>query len=183
MSNNTSTQSSRPRSKRWYLLPIFFDIIGGIVAYYAVRNDDPKLAKNCLLLGLIVFGISIAFLVGFYEGKFEHRMFTPLQVESESEISISYGASNTGGSCSETSCFNPQVANVYVGDTVTWTNHDSVGHTATSGKPSDNQSGTVFDSSLIAAGKSYTSPAFDTAGTYNYFCQVHPWMTGQIIVH
>src|SRR5574340_1713857 len=97
-------------------------------------------------------------------------------------VTISSGAANTKGECSDTNCFNPQDVNVNVGDTVTWTNSDTVGHTATSGKPADNQTGTVFDSSLIAAGKSYTSPAFSTAGTYNYFCQVHPWMTGEVIV-
>ncbi|MDE1861795.1 MAG: PEFG-CTERM sorting domain-containing protein [Thaumarchaeota archaeon] len=98
------------------------------------------------------------------------------------QVTISSGASNTKGACTSTDCFNPQVVNVNVGDTVTWTNADTVGHTATSGKPSDNQTGTVFDSSLISAGKSYTTPAFTTAGTYSYFCQVHPWMTGEIIV-
>lgn len=98
------------------------------------------------------------------------------------QVTISAGAANTKGQCSDTSCFNPEKINVGVGDTVTWTNADSVGHTATSGKPSDNQTGTVFDSSLIAAGKSYTSPAFNTAGDYDYFCQVHPWMTGEIVV-
>ena len=97
-------------------------------------------------------------------------------------VTISSGAANTKGECSDTNCFNPQDVNVNVGDTVTWTNSDTVGHTATSGKVTDNQTGTVFDSSLIPAGKSYTSPAFKTAGTYNYFCQVHPWMTGEVIV-
>ena len=97
-------------------------------------------------------------------------------------VTISSGAANTKGTCSATDCFNPQTVNINVGDTVTWKNADTVGHTATSGQPSDNQTGTVFDSSLIAAGKSYTSPPFKTAGTYNYFCQVHPWMTGQVIV-
>src|SRR5574337_121365 len=97
-------------------------------------------------------------------------------------VTISSGAANTKGQCSDTSCFNPEKININVGDTVTWTNADTVGHTATSGKPADNQTGTVFDSSLIGAGKSYTSPPFKTAGTYGYFCQVHPWMTGQVIV-
>jgi len=39
----------------------------------------------------------------------------------------------------------------------------------------------VFDSSLIMAGGSY-SHTFDTAGTYVYFCMVHPWMEGTVIV-
>ncbi len=107
---------------------------------------------------------------------------TTANTQGGTTVIISNGASATKGICTITDCFNPQFITVNVGDTVTWTNADSVGHTATSGKLTDNQTGTVFDSSLIAAGKSYTSPPFNTAGTYNYFCQVHPWMTGQVIV-
>ena len=97
-------------------------------------------------------------------------------------VIISSGAANTKGTCTESDCFNPQTISISVGDTVTWTNNDVAGHTATSGKMTDNQTGTVFDSGLINAGKSYTSPPFETAGTYEYFCQVHPWMTGKIVV-
>lgn len=102
--------------------------------------------------------------------------------ESNPTVIISNGASTTKGSCTTTDCFNPQFLTIRVGNTVTWTNADSVGHTATSGKLTDNQTGTIFDSSLIASGKSFTSSPFKTAGTYYYFCQVHPWMTGQITV-
>ena len=58
----------RQRSNWWYLLPIFLGIIGGIIAYFAIRRDDPKKAKNCLYLGLILTGIGIVinvFLAGF----------------------------------------------------------------------------------------------------------------------
>ncbi|MDE1830298.1 MAG: hypothetical protein KGI25_08245 [Thaumarchaeota archaeon] len=103
-------------------------------------------------------------------------------VQSNPTVVIANGASATKGSCTTTDCFNPQFITIHVGNTVTWTNADTVGHTATSGKLTDNQTGTVFDSGLISAGKSYTSPPFKTAGTYYYFCQVHPWMTGQITV-
>ena len=106
----------------------------------------------------------------------------PQAFAATAQVTISKGASVTNGTCSATNCFNPNVININVGDTVTWTNADTVGHTATSGKPTDNQTGTVWDSSLIKAGGSYTSPAFATAGTYNYFCMVHPWMTAQVIV-
>ncbi|HJT10446.1 MAG TPA: plastocyanin/azurin family copper-binding protein [Candidatus Nitrosotalea sp.] len=107
---------------------------------------------------------------------------TTTNAQTKGMVTISSGAADTKGQCSDTDCFNPQDVTVNVGDTVTWINSDTVGHTATSGKVTDNQTGTVFDSSLIQAGKSYTSPAFKTAGTYNYFCQVHPWMTGEVIV-
>lgn len=106
----------------------------------------------------------------------------PQAFAATAQVTISKGASSTNGTCSATSCFDPNVINVNVGDTVTWTNSDSVPHTATSGKPSDNQTGTVWDSSMIKAGSTFTSPPFTTAGTYNYFCEVHPWMTAQVIV-
>jgi uncharacterized membrane protein len=49
----------RERSNWWYLLPIFLGIIGGIIAYFAIRNDDLAKAKNCLFLGLILGSIAI----------------------------------------------------------------------------------------------------------------------------
>lgn len=101
---------------------------------------------------------------------------------SNPTVTIANGASSTKGSCTTTNCFNPQFITIQIGNTVTWTNADTVGHTATSGKLTDNKTGTIFDSGLINAGKSYTSTPFKTAGTYYYFCQVHPWMTGQITV-
>ncbi len=50
----------KPRSNWWFMLPIFIGLIGGIIAYFVLRGDDPKKAKNCLYLGLILFGIGIA---------------------------------------------------------------------------------------------------------------------------
>jgi len=45
----------KERSGAWYLAPILFSLIGGIVAYFVVRNDDPKLARNCLVIGVVIF--------------------------------------------------------------------------------------------------------------------------------
>ena len=47
-------QPEKPRSNIWFLLPIFLGLIGGIIAYFVLRNDDPKKAKNCLYLGIIL---------------------------------------------------------------------------------------------------------------------------------
>ena len=52
------------RSRAWYLVPIFFGLIGGIIAYFAIRRDDPQKAKKCLWIGIIfllVQGISELF--------------------------------------------------------------------------------------------------------------------------
>ncbi len=49
----------KPRSNWWFLLPIFLGLIGGVIAYFVLRHDDPKKAKNCLYLGIALFAIGI----------------------------------------------------------------------------------------------------------------------------
>ena len=49
----------RRRSNWWFLLPIFIGLIGGIIAYFVLRHDDPRKAKNCLYLGIILAIIGI----------------------------------------------------------------------------------------------------------------------------
>ena len=51
----------KTRSNVWFLLPIFFGIIGGIIAFFVLRQDDPNKAKNCLYLGLVFMMIGIIF--------------------------------------------------------------------------------------------------------------------------
>jgi len=52
---------ARTRSNWWYLVPIIFDgIPGGVVTYFAIRYDDPRKAKNCLYLGIIITTIGVA---------------------------------------------------------------------------------------------------------------------------
>lgn len=52
-------------SAAWWLLPIFFSVIGGIIAWVCVKDRDPRMAKNCLILGIILtvvpFAIGILF--------------------------------------------------------------------------------------------------------------------------
>lgn len=54
------------RSGAWYILPILFGWIGGIIGYFAVRHDDPKLAKGVLILGIVltVALIAISVIIG-----------------------------------------------------------------------------------------------------------------------
>jgi plastocyanin len=82
--------------------------------------------------------------------------------------------------------FKPPTITVAAGDTVTWTVTQSIGaqHSVTSGKPGGADVGKVFDSGFVLQnnGDSYKF-TFDTPGTYDYFCQVHPTqMTGTIDV-
>jgi len=60
--------TEKRRSGWWYLLPILFGIIGGVIAYFVISQDDPVKAKNCLKLGIILLIIDIIggfFWVGF----------------------------------------------------------------------------------------------------------------------
>jgi hypothetical protein len=49
----------RRRSAWWFLLPILFNVIGGVIAYFVIKEDDPKRAKSCLWLGIILTAIGI----------------------------------------------------------------------------------------------------------------------------
>ena len=95
------------------------------------------------------------------------------------EVSIPAGTSVPG--CEESNkCFNPSSVSIMKGDTVVWSNDDTAAHTVTSGSPANGPSG-MFDSSLLIGGKSFEH-TFDSSGSVDYFCMVHPWMTGSVQV-
>ena len=100
---------------------------------------------------------------------------------ADASVTMTKGASADQSCVGANNCYDPATVQVAPGDTVTWTNADTASHTVTSGKPSDNETGTVFDSSLVKAGGTFAFK-FTDAGTFDYYCQVHPWMTGQVIV-
>ena len=94
-------------------------------------------------------------------------------------VSIPVNVSSPG--CESTNeCYLPYSLEIQAGDTVSWSNDDTAAHTVTSGTP-DGPDG-VFDSSLFMAGNTFEF-TFDESGTYSYFCMVHPWMIGEIIVN
>ena len=97
-------------------------------------------------------------------------------------VTNALGSSTPG--CEDTnSCFDPNPVTIAMGGTVTWENVDNAAHTVTSGTPDDGPDG-LFDSSVIMAGGQYTK-SFERGfsdGAYPYYCVVHPWMTGTIII-
>ena len=94
-------------------------------------------------------------------------------------VSVPSGTSVPG--CEDTNeCFVPETATIDAGGEVTWSNDDSAAHTVTSGTAAVGPDGN-FDSSLFMAGTTF-SVVLDEEGTYPYFCMVHPWMVGEIVV-
>ena len=80
--------------------------------------------------------------------------------------------------------YDPDELTVAAGSEVTVTNDDTLPHTVTSGtSPTDPNSAQSFDTSLINGGESATlSLAQVAAGQYDYYCMVHPYMTGSMVV-
>jgi len=70
--------------------------------------------------------------------------------------------------------FGPAALTVTVGTAVTWTNRDDIPHTVVSRDA-------VFKSKVLDTDDKF-SFKFDKAGTYPYFCSIHPKMTGKVIV-
>jgi plastocyanin len=80
--------------------------------------------------------------------------------------------------------YDPDELTVAAGSDVTVANQDTLPHTVTSGtSPTDPNSAQLFDTSLINGGESATlSLAQVAAGQYDYYCMVHPYMTGKLTV-
>ena len=70
--------------------------------------------------------------------------------------------------------FGPQTITVPVGATVTWTNKDDIPHTSVS-------TDGVFKSKVLDTDEKF-SYTFTKAGTYLYYCTIHPKMTGKVVV-
>ena len=72
--------------------------------------------------------------------------------------------------------FGPASLTVAVGTTVTWTNRDDIPHTVVS-----TDDAKTFKSKVLDTDEKF-SFTFNKAGTYPYFCSIHPKMTGKVIV-
>lgn len=133
--------------------------------------------KSSVILGIIAATV-------FSLGTFQYASVLAQQATGDSVTIVPNASTITPGS----HAFSPNPINVKVGDTVTWTNKDTVEHTVTSGNgASDTNKGKEFDSgltgptALTATGKTF-SHKFSAAGTFPYFCQLHPAMMGKVIV-
>ncbi len=118
------------------------------------------------------------------EEKISIEVTTPAMEEpagpTTHTVDIPVGTSVPG--CEESNaCYLPADITINAGDTVEWINIDTAAHTVTGGSPADGPSG-VFDSSLVMADATYAF-TFDDAGSYDYFCMVHPWMVGSVTVN
>ena len=132
------------------------------------------MATKSGILGLII-GVATVLIIVSAVGENTDSQVSEIGIVEESGFSKS---------CAEIDCYSPSVLTIKSGTVVIMTNTDETGvHTFTSGTvdgqtpiPDGN-----FDSNILMVGDSYEHK-FSQKGTYDYYCTLHTWMTGQIIV-
>ena len=135
-----------------------------------------KKINNKIIIGIIVLvivGGGILFMS--QSGKMQtQQQNMPSQTKTQTNPTTGSSVMAKNAVTIQNMAFSPASLTVKVGDKVTWTNQDSVGHSATA---DDNS----FDTGVIAQGQS-GSNTFSKTGTYTYHCSIHPKMKATIIV-
>lgn len=134
--------------------------------------------KLMILVGILVVVLLVYFI-------FKDNYSSPTYVNQPSITSVT---STSGENVTTTSgeaqsqieiknfSFNPSSVTVKTGTTVTWVNNDSVPHDIT-----NDPDGSKFKSQTLQQGENFKF-TFDTAGTFPYYCGIHPSMQGTVIV-
>jgi plastocyanin len=104
-------------------------------------------------------------------------LLNSIEAQPSEIINIVFNANNPGNN----NFFDPISKSVNTGTKVTWINNDSTFHTVISGSYDTGPTG-KFQSELIVTGDAY-SYTFTDIGKFSYYCTLHPFMTGTIIVN
>ena len=150
--------------------------------YHSIRSVDNIFATGIMTSADMGFYDHHDFTYGVYEYYDDlNESLTGQIIIPKPTNSININEETASSYCAnDYSCYDVYAAQIDVGETVTWKNLDTWSHTITSGTPSDGPDG-LFDSGLIDT-YLYFSHTFEEAGTYDYFCMVHPWKQGKIVV-
>ncbi|MSV26590.1 MAG: hypothetical protein CK527_05960 [Nitrosarchaeum sp.] len=126
-----------------------------------------------IIIGCVIFGLVIQ-----SQNKNFIQDIDDSKINLKADIIMPTKVSRPG--CEKTdSCYIPSKIVITQGDAVIWKNEDSAFHSVTSGyysKPTG-----YFDSEHLDPNESFRF-IFEKIGTYDYFCTLHPWMKGQVIV-
>jgi plastocyanin len=118
------------------------------------------------------------------------QTMTSAASSSTNQTSLPTATSSTASNATEVKIIGDEVKEPYIpgsiiiesGEKVRWVNNDVEVHTVTSGLESSADRGKQFDSGLLNAKQAFEH-IFDKPGTYNYYCTVHPIMTGLVNVN
>ena len=127
---------------------------------------------------LVIIAISVIVIIGisFYFDSTQENEVTDLVIKAD--VIMPTKVSRPG--CEEQDrCYVPSQITIEKGNQITWVNEDSAFHSVTSGFY-DAPTG-IFDSGYLDPYQSF-SFTFETPGLFDYYCTLHPWMVGQILV-
>jgi plastocyanin len=141
-------------------------------------------------------GIGAAILIPFFDQMFEIpppvtqiRTESPAAEEEEqapAEAGTTAIAILQGAAVQGSPDYDPDAAQVPVGNSIVWDNQDTVPHTSTSGTgPQDPESAQLFDTGIINGGEESTAVELEGVSegqTIPYYCIVHPYMTAELTI-
>jgi plastocyanin len=151
-------------------------------------GDDKITSCNQFYISALSFTIALLVLVA---SPVLLQIVVPQASAAVQIVTIPYGAFDPNFNTAAPQWYLPTATTIQVNQTVTWVNQDTEGHTITSGKAGGRegliqnnmgQPSGLFDSGTIPPGKTW-SYTFTKPGQYEYFCTIHPWMDGYIIVN
>ncbi len=123
--------------------------------------------KNKIIAGLIIVAVIIA------AGIYLRTQNAPSQTKGPAQRGSIVSSKNAV--TIRNFAFSPSKITIKKGNSVTWTNQDSVGHSATA---DDNS----FDTGILSYGES-RSITFNKKGIYAYHCSIHPFMKAEVVVN
>jgi plastocyanin len=146
---------------------------------------------------IVTIGIGAAILIPFFDQMFEIpppvtqiRTESPAAEEEEEQAPAEPGTTAIailqGAAVQGSPDYDPDAAQVPVGNTIVWDNQDTVPHTSTSGTgPQDPNSAQLFDTGIINGGEESTAVELQGVSegqTIPYYCIVHPYMTSELTI-
>lgn len=132
--------------------------------------------RKIIILGSTVITVSIIIaVIALFNSSEQNEVQT---IPTKADVIMPTKVSRPG--CDEIDkCYIPSKISIAKGESVTWVNEDAAFHSVTSGFY-DSPDG-LFDSGYLDPYESF-SFTFDDVGNYDYFCTLHPWMKGQVLV-
>ncbi len=130
-----------------------------------------------MIIGIVT--VAVVIIIGFVIFDYSTgKISEDIKVVANADVIMPTKASRPGCE-NDDRCYIPSVIVIDSGNAVTWINEDSAFHSVTSG--SYDEPSELFDSGHLDPYEPFTID-FNEKGTYDYFCTLHPWMKGQVIV-
>lgn len=157
-----------------------------------ILTSGRRMGKGLIIIG-VTMAIGAAILLPFFDAMFstpppvtQIRVERPPTQQPPAQAGTTTITMLAGAATQGNPDYEPDDAQVPLGNKIVWHNEDNVPHTATSGTgPTDPASGDLFDTSIVLAGES-SSPVELTGvsegDTIDYYCTVHPYMVATITV-